>query len=208
MTLVSQAAVSLTISAVTGAANGALGGLAGSDGNLTSQRVWGILVDTNGNGFSLGNYAAGASLAANAANVLSTYIEGVTTTTDDVLYISPNLMVNSVSTVDGGTVSGQGRPTSFANVQTPNGSVGDQFYVVWFDQTTLGGVTAIGDKYGAFRIPAFTIPADGATVSFASNFVGAEPTQLANLSFTGVPEPSAAVLGALGALGLLRRRRN
>jgi hypothetical protein len=77
--------------------------------------------------------------------------------------------------------------------------------IVWFDATALGGTIQGGDKYGALPLPAFTIPADGAAVNFSSNFVGVEPVRMADMTF--VPETSTALLGALGALGLLRRRR-
>jgi hypothetical protein len=202
-TLASSAAVSLTFSAVTGAANGVLTNLASSTGDATSQRVWGILVDSGNNGVSLGGYLPGASLALGATTTLET--SGGPT--DDVLYIANSLMINTANaTIDGGTVTNLARPTSFLNIPTPGGtSLADPFYLIWFDATAAGGTAGAGSKYGAFRIASFELPADGASVSFASNFVGVEPLRTADLTF--VPEPSAALLGAIGALGLLRRRR-
>lgn len=209
-TLASSAAVSLTFSAVTGSGNGVLTNLASSTGNATDARVWGILVDSNDNGVSLGSYLSGASLALGATTTLQTLQGGVATNTDDVLYIASALMVNTNNaTIDGGTVNNLARPTSFLNIPTPNGSNGDNFYIVWFDATTAGGTAGDNSKYGAFRLSTFEIPADANSVSFSANFLGAEPVRLADQSFVSViPEPSAALLGAIGALGLLRRRRN
>ena len=205
-----QAAVTLTFSAVTGAGNGVLTGLASSENVTNVPRIWGILVDSGNDGFSLGDYKAGASLVAGATTTLETYIGGVTALTNDVLYIAPALMVNSNNaTLDGGTLASGNlaRPTTFTNIPTPNGSVNQSFYLVWFDEVAFGGTTVVGGNYGAFRLPSFVLPADGASTSFASNFTGADQVRPANLEFQGVPEPSAALLGAIGALGLLRRRR-
>ena len=74
----------------------------------------------------------------------------------------------------------------------------------------VGGISTILDDEGAGTV-GMVIPADGASV-----FVGANTDAGGDLAgsmtdgaFTAVPipEPSAALLGALGALGLLRRRR-
>lgn len=208
LSMSSEAAVTLTISAVTGAANGILTNLQSSTGNATDARVWGILVDTTNNGITPTLYQGGFSLAGSSTTTMS-LVGGAAT--DDVLYISPSLMANSTNaTLDGGTISSTGlaRPTTFASIPTPNGSVGQQFYVVWFDANVLGGTAANGSKYGSFRTADMLLPADGASVSFASNFVGADPARLASNTLVGIPEPSAALLGAIGALGLLRRRRN
>jgi hypothetical protein len=206
--LASQGAATLTFSAVSGATAGVLTNLAGSNGTVNQARAWGILVDTSGDGFKLGEYmAASNSMVAASKNVLS-IASGVT---DDVLYIAPAMMVNSNNaTLDGGSLAtgNLARPTTFTSMGTPNGSVGQAFMLVWFDNAAaLGTAAKDGDKYGAFRLPSFTIPADGAAVSFAPNFVGVEPVRLADQSFLPVPEASTALLGALGALGLLRRRR-
>jgi hypothetical protein len=201
-----QAAVTLTISAVTGGTNGVLTGLAAGDGSLNQNLVWGILVDTTGNGV-LGNSYDGFSIAANSSVVLTS--NGAAT--DDVLFIGSGLMVNTNNaTLDGGTLASGNlaRPTTLTGLTygPANGvSLGDAFYIMWMDKTAFGTEMVGGDKYGLFRIPEFTIPADGSTVSFQSFFVGEDPVR--PMGFTIIPEPSAALLGALGALGLLRRRR-
>lgn len=205
----SQGAVTLTISAVTGATSGVLTNLASSTGDVTSTKVWGILVDTTGNGFA-GNYNGGISLSAGA----TTTLQNSGGATDDVFITSSNIMVNANNaTLDGGTVASGtlARPTQIASVAFANGiSQGDAFRIMWFDATTLGGTAANGDKYGLYSNAGLIIPADGSTVSFNQLFLGAESTSPGNLVLQGaaVPEPSAALLGAIGALGLLRRRRN
>jgi hypothetical protein len=54
------------------------------------------------------------------------------------------------------------------------------------------------------------VPAAGGTANVSALFAGTpDPVKLANgFTVTGIPEPSTVVLGAIGALGLLRRRRN
>jgi hypothetical protein len=209
-----SAAISITVSAVTGAGNGVLTNLQSSTGNNTAARVWGILVDSNDDGVSLDSYLFGSSLSLNSTNILQRDVSGVATNTDDVLYIASSLMINTNNTtLDGGTLNGTGlaRPTSFLNIPTPNGSLGDNFYIVWFDEVSATGTTVVGGKYGAFRLPTFEAPADGASLSLASNFVGADTARVANFSWDAiapVPETSTSLFGALGALALLRRRRN
>ena len=59
---------------------------------------------------------------------------------------------------------------------------------------------------GLTRYNIATFTADDTSQSFA--ITGAEPTFSALVIGTAVPEPGAALLGGLGMLGLLRRRRN
>ena len=94
--------------------------------------------------------------------------------------------------------------------------------VIWFDVTALSGTSATGTKYGMFEIPSTPITVAAGT-TIAGNTLGADPgtynyspawagaDTLKPMSFTlgeAVPETSTSLLGALGALALLRRRRN
>lgn len=177
---------------------------------LTNQTlVWGIVVDTGNNGFLPGVYFNnGLSLSDNAALPNGQFLSlsgGIPS--DDRLYISSNLMTLS-GTGDGST--GFARPTNLTGLVYSNGvTQNDNFAIIWFDATTKTGQAAQpGDNYGFLTNPGLVIPADaGSSVSFASLFTGADAARLANLEIQGIPEPSAALIGAIGALGLLRRRR-
>lgn len=69
------------------------------------------------------------------------------------------------------------------------------------DSPSFGSHANGGTKY---IVATFT--ADSGSQSFA--ITGSEPTYSALVIGTAIPEPSTALLGALGLLGLLRRRRN
>jgi len=186
--------------------------LQNSSGATNQTLVWGILVDTTGNGFQAGQYLPGALVADNATanRPNGQFLSTSTGVTDDLLVISQNLMSLSGT---GDSSTGFARPTNLTGLNYTNGvSQNDSFAIVWFDYTTKNGATQAfvnGDKYGLLTNAAFVLPADsGSSLSYASNFTGADTARPANLTFgEAIPEPSAALLGAVGALGLLRRRR-
>ena len=148
---------------------------------------------------------------------LSVTIAGVKTTTDDLIFFSSNLMA---------IVGSEARATQLAGMAYGAGMAGggaapDAYAFVWLDATTLGGaVVQPGDLYGAWTKAGSTaantatvLPADPGSYTAGTNgpagMWGADNTaglKVASLMFGG-PEPSTAMLGALGALGLLRRRR-
>ncbi len=73
----------------------------------------------------------------------------------------------------------------------------------------VGGLNNTSDD-GVFNI-GMVLPADGALLSTGAATTGDAGGSLSVSAFSAVtliPEPSAALLGAIGALGLLRRRRN
>lgn len=85
------------------------------------------------------------------------------------------------------------------------GAAGNKTYV-WFNSTN-------GDSWGLFQGP--DVPALGAvtlnSASMTEDLIGTSTysaTGTSGFQLASVPEPSAALLGAVGALGLLRRRRN
>jgi len=216
MVPLAHGASTVTFSAVTGASNGVLTNLQSSSGNATSTKVWGILVDTSAgqDGFlATSTYLSGFSLAASVQSVLTTTTGGIPTNTNDVLLIASALMSNSNNaTLDGGTLASGtlARPLSI-NFAYNNGIVaGQHFSLIWFDTivNAAGTTSAQGAAYGLLSNAAFIIPSDGTVnLNLTSNFVGVDTVHLANQTLVSVPEPSAALLGALGALGLLRRRR-
>jgi hypothetical protein len=223
VTAISHGAVTLTISS-NAAGFGVLTGLQNSSG-AQGGLVWGIVVDGNNNGFQGASPGATydptftySNTSTNTNGFALTVSNGVVT--DDRLFISTNLMATSTNTNDGG--ANFFRPTLINNVtlgSTAGGSnplvnPGDAFAIIWFDVTSFGGNALDGQKYGLLSTPTTADPLqplvlgnDTSGLNYAKNFIGTENARPANL-IMGVPEPSAALLGALGALGLLRRRRN
>lgn len=220
----SGAAVTLTISS-NSAGFGVLTGLQNSSGTQGGL-VWGIVVDGNNDGFQGGNGLVTYDPTFSYTNTTTastgfalTVNNG--TATDDRLFISTNLMATSANANDGG--SGFFRPTLINNVtlgstaagSNPLVNPGDAFAIIWFDVTAFGANATNGQKYGLLSTPTTADPAqplvlgnDASGLNYAKNFIGTEPARPASFSLGVIPEPSAAILGALGALGLLRRRRN
>ena len=130
-----------------------------------------------------------------------------------------------VSPLTGGTRSGLFTGQTF-NGALPVGFAGKDAYIVVanntdFSQATLFAVFNSGAVFTApdsFGNSAQTIDgiSTGSVVFGTVRSVTTQPTGLTGASFangvvlvpTNVPEPSAALLGVIGALGLLRRRRN
>jgi MYXO-CTERM domain-containing protein len=87
--------------------------------------------------------------------------------------------------------------------------------------TYTAGVNTIGSQVGGVNsntnapdagLDAMIIPADSALVNQGAATIGdwsglQTNSQFTAVNLTTVPEPSAALLGAVGVLGLLRRRR-
>ncbi len=200
-------------------ANFATNWLNGSGG--ISTMVWGMVIDANGNGFSatdLTPYSSFGNISANANGIVLSTTAG---TSDDVLYISSNLMNLTTNTTDSGTV-GLNRVTNMTNLVYGNGvTAGDRYRLIWFDVTSFGGASQ-GVKYGMFELPSAsitvsagnsipgnTIGADPGTYNYGAAFAGADaPKSMSMTIGVPVPEASTSLLGAIGALALLRRRRN
>ena len=108
-------------------------------------------------------------------------------------------------------------------VLIPAGSplVGRDLYLIFSDAASLASATASsnfavvktgqllddsGGELQYFGNPTGITPTLGKLGAFTGNASGQGEGTYATLTF--VPEPSAALLGAIGALGLLRRRRN
>jgi hypothetical protein len=221
----SQAAVTLSFSNSTNWLSNFQNGAGSSADNpataaVTENRlVWGILVDAAGDGFdgatNTNPYDSGFSLAANNTGLQLNLHTG--TATDDVLYISSALMANSSTPPagEGTNAVSVNRILSFTglNFNAPLGvGAGDKYAIIWFDATTLGGNTSDGLKYGILELPAAInlLPPDGTNAStYPAQFAGADESKPMGFALgTPVPETSTSLLGALGALALLRRRRN
>jgi len=235
----SSATVTLTISnSVAPPSGGVLSNLVVNPGDPGTQRLmWGVVVDTLGNGFLPGGYVGGTDGAVNiipntnnastwpAPNVVATngqtlmqrdLVGTAAIPTDDVLFICSSFM-STAGTTDGAATLA--RPLNIASIPlSGNITTGDPFAIVWFAYDNAGDNAQgndfsntpflVGDKYGMLALPALTIPADGANQPYASNFAGTDPQRTAEHQFIGlIPEPSTALLGLLGLVGFVRRRR-
>lgn len=176
---------------------------ANANGTVSNGLVWGLMISTANTTFSVFDEGF----------VLSTSLSGKVLPGTDDYFISSSVL------------TAQGTTTDLANpgkINIMNGIVvndsltnpiatGNQFAIVWFDSTVTSATQSLqgGMKYGLITNAAWTIPASGGTQNISASFAGSpDPVKLANgFTVTGVPEPSAAILGAIGALGLLRRRR-
>lgn len=175
---------------------------ADSSGVGGSRLVWGIVIDTAGNGFD-SHFFQGVNFATAGGQSLLTP-EG--NASDDYLWLSSNLMATPNATYDG-MVPGNNAITNITSIGYNSAGVnaGDAFAIVWFDRTSFSGISNYGDAFGIFTDSSFIIPPDSYTVSFAPLFAGADSLKLMTGSL--VPEPSTALLGLLGIAGLIRRRR-
>lgn len=126
------------------------------------------------------------------------------------------LLIGATSSTDPGIV----RSTTFTNGVLAStgsvelGSVGNKTYLFLVAEAA-GYITGIGSYTGS-NAPAsgavtFNPAGSGDTLGVGTSVFaaasGGQPVTGFQLAYA-VPEPSAALLGALGALGLLRRRRN
>lgn len=155
-------------------------GFEGESGQL-SGITWGIVVDNGGDGFDVGLYEGGGWSLVNDA---------ILTGSDDDFYYT------------GSVTPGGGFVTTAAGVTD---SPGNQFAVIWFQSGIDPGATpAPGQTYGFYTEALWTMPAPGSASPFPATGV---PGDAGDFVFQGVPEPSIALLGALGVFGLIRRRR-
>ena len=185
--------------------------LANSSGAVTNGMRWGIVVDTNGNGFSgLGTSYDAYVAGSNTAGFLN---DGGAVTDDYFIPGTLTLDASSLGLLEGdSTLPGNGSivdDLTIASALPFNGiSTGDSFALIWFG--SAGNGSAAGDRYGFLGDPSFTIPVDGQAVSASTPFVGTDPVRTASNTFQNpslVPEPSRVMFLALGGLGLLMRRR-
>ena len=200
----------------------------GPDGatNIPTGTLGLLIVDVVGNGFfNLGN-----ALAANTA-LTSTNDPGIVPGNANLTaggQFGGETILSVLSSPGGGTFG------SFIPNLSIAGLEGKNFAVVWFNGILAAGAPATapaGTKWGFIRGADWVLPvtdsgtltmsptdANGATSYYAPSalaggsastaFRSTTDGTLGGSAFSVVPEPSAALLGAIGALGLLRRRRN
>lgn len=170
---------------------------ADASGVPSNDLSYGVVVDGNGDGWLSGYGGVIPSL--NAAVELAD-LRG--NPTDDVLYLAGDLTQDTSFMLEDDleTPGGVGGILGVAFNYVGTTSPGDAYGIVWFD----------GQSAGLLTDPEFVIPGDGSIVTHATVFEGPDPIRPATgLTFgvSIVPEPGIAMLGGLGLIALLRRRR-
>ncbi len=159
---------------------------------------WGVIVDKDGGGLSTTTFDP-ITLAFNSTIALTSGLAA----TDAVLVIAGDFTGDQSfggAFTDVGGTTGTAGGVSGITVNYTNGiASGQSFLLVWFDPS--------GTQAGSLASNEFLLPTDtGATLTVDDVFIGADPIRPAT-GITFVPEPSSLLLGALGALCLLRRKR-
>jgi MYXO-CTERM domain-containing protein len=218
---VSNAAITLS-----GTALKNVQGTAATD--LVAGRLGLIIVDTSSDGF-LTAFSTGSTASGNA---MAPALYG--TTPQAGLAINSTfggdlVVARLTTTVAFSDTSMAGALAGF----TAQPYLNKNYAIVWFNTLTTAGAQTeapAGEYFGIARGGDWTFPAsDSGTYSFGTTGASLDQITLAaggsanaataaagqsvafataGTSLQFVPEPSAALLGALGALGLLRRRRN
>ena len=223
--LSSSANATVTLNGQYGQAFQADGTTAVPDGTL-----WALVVDTDGDNIiaGLGLDSSLTQLAASGAASLQAIN---TTFGGKSLTLGSNLGLDTIFALGGFNSAALSVPGSAAtavaglNLGTNGLAAGLNYSFFFFPGvsfTTSGASYTVGSSVGGVNrstadagggTAGMIIPANGATVfQGASTSAGGDlGGSVPNSSFTAValvPEPSAVLLGAIGALGLLRRRRN
>jgi len=199
-----------------------------SSTDLVAGRLGLLIIDTASTGF-LNNYTATAT-ALNALTPKTDFSTTGANLTVGSSFLGSYVAARLTSTVAFGDASMSGALTGFDNNAT---YAGKNFAIVWFNTLTTAGAETVATAstfFGIARGGDWTMPAaNSGTFSFGTAGSSLDQITLANggsglasttvagqtVSFATagttlkfVPEPSAALLGAVGALVLLRRRRN
>lgn len=154
------------------------------------------LITTTASG-SLANVSGSIWIYSSSTN-LATVANTVTTRSafEALLVLDPGAVRSNVSFTNGALTS---------SATTELGAAGNRVYV-WIE-------SADANSFGAYKQTA-TVPALGSVVMNSASMTDLgrgtsvySATGTSGFQLAFVPEPSAALLGMLGALGLLRRRR-
>ena len=152
-------------------------------GIATDDMIWGVLVDTNDDGFSLSTYATDA--------VGATIDNGFFAGTDDYLYLGETL----TKTVFGSAGAMTQVIVDYDDAAEVGASM--DYRLIWFET----GTTA-GDRFGVSTAQD-SLPGSNADNVTPLTFRGDN----GSASLTFIPEPSSAALLSLGGLAFFLQRR-
>jgi len=185
--------------------------------------LFALVADTDGSGTFGGAASFGPNASLSAPQSLGLFTQGQTLTTGSLLGGDTIFGLGTVKGVALG--DGPGIADQVFSFTLTAATSGLNYALFWFPGGTLNGagtIGTIGGQAGGINNlvagggnTGMTIPTNNAA-SVSQGALdpangGAVPvTRFQAFATTGaaVPEPSAALLGAIGALGLLRRRRN
>lgn len=181
------------------------GGLANA-ANVIDRYIWGILVDTNRDGFLPLAYQYVADFVYPSTGTLQHVMSGryaapgnlgVPSATDDVLLLSSTPLILS---------SGSNRATSLQVTYSGGIDAGDPYALIWFDATTVGTAALADTHFGILTGTAAVLPNDSGGVVAQSDFVNMPRS--ADQQLLPVPEPSIMGFALFGlSLAALRRKR-
>jgi len=152
---------------------------------------WGIIVDTNGDGFDPGEYDGEFDL-----NV-SGFLKRKGVETDDYYVAHPDAAVTSTSGAAADDPGGAGTITVIASVPyggATNIAAGNPFMLVWFVSDA-----SVGELYGVLGNTSgtanFVIPAEGATQPYTGFFAGSTPDPIKPAAYTfGASAPGPEIV--------------
>lgn len=185
-------------------------GFLNNAGVAVAGMKYGILIDTQNNGFSAGSYDV-FNFNNNPTSPFTTSVPLLSGGASGELYYtasSSNTTILSVG-ASGADAGGGGAIGSLLNVPT-TGELGLSgnvpFGIIWFDESVPSTPT-----YGFYTHSSFLLPAAGPSNAFTTPFVGTsgegDAPKLASFTFGAVPEPSRMMLLGFGLVGLFFRRR-
>ncbi|MBX3741327.1 MAG: PEP-CTERM sorting domain-containing protein [Akkermansiaceae bacterium] len=174
--------------------------------------LWALVVDTNNDSSFMGQFGVNTSLSLAGANNLFA--------TGNSIALGTLLGGDTVFAMGGFNADGTSYDQANLTIGLNGVQQGLKFAFVWFPGvtfTTEGATYTVGTQVGALHsntdavaLGDMVIPADGAVLPTGAGTADGAGGTLPASRFTAVqliPEPSTMLLGAFGALGLLRRRR-
>jgi hypothetical protein len=197
--------------------------------DLVAGRLGLLIVDTDGDGFLTGFTGGSSPVSGNPFSSSGGYSPNGAGLAVGSTFGGDLVVARLRTTVSFGDTTIVGTLTGF----TASPYLNKNYAIVWFNTLTTAGAEATapaGTYFGIARGGDWTFPAaDSGSYTFGTSGSSLDQITLAaggstsaataaagqsvafataGTSLSFVPEPSAALLGALGALGLLRRRRN